>query len=409
MKKISNFVVFLTILVVSCYSVLWFFYSFQVKGKISDAFISYSQQVKDEGGEFSYESVSISGFPLNFDINLHKAKYIAVGTPEANKTEFTELTISTDEKVTLRSEVFGKNTRLVLPKEMNISFADGEKTHNMKTQNKSDLIIEFKLAKSPVEFLFSSGNPYPWGKDRINDNFRGATIEGKEFKIIDSESGDLFVSVDGINIDINDKRVADDKRLYNIKLDLNNMFASEKYYELFYKGLDGLSNATKIMLVNQSKEVGKTSIVIDMSYLGPVKLDLINGFQEANIDVKKISFLNDIYNLDVSGNIMGDSKERFPYGKFDVSIKNYEKMISYYFSLYNNLSKISTDNKSINAIPPAYVLKAIGFLGDIGKLSNNGKDISIDIVRERATPLVVGGFQLKELQAKFRNRFMVKR
>ena len=402
------------------YTYLWHHFADDTKKILQQQLAKLPQMQKPESGiqsQLEVGEITVTGFPFQFNVNAASLK----ASFQMTKPEKQDFTLSFKQQVTLGMDVFGKELRLILPRQIDVTSPRIQDLQKMRDESTAPLVIRMELAKSPAAFYLSSGDPYPWNDERILNYFQKISFNDVGGKVLMADSGKPVMSYGNSSFLLQMDDVGGGIKHVRFMLGMDKMQPLEGYPEHYMKVMQGfnadpaLTPEMKAMMDYLGKfeqSAGLQGFQSDISFTGPTSpKDIKPGaLPPMELLVSKIHAENRVYSYDITGKISTDKDEPMPYGSMRIIIKDYPQFLNYYVTLLNlviqgavtEISKQTeaqggninpTDQKVVAMLKPIdqqMVDTIRNFLPKIAEISGDGKDMTLWLQREKKNQFYIG-------------------
>lgn len=293
------------------------------------------------------------------------------------------------EDLLIKISTFNKKVKLNLLKDISLKEHTPSKERNFIYKVGDGVVLEIKLTDSIDLFLRDLNNDlFSKIKSLHLKNDKFATYELKH----DELSEPLFNAVDSfVFIErSNDKKF---KEKENYKLEI-----SGGMKEGFYNPNSTDEN------VKALAKFGKASGDFKVTYTHLMGHDL-RVAEEFNIH--KISSVNDVFALNISGEGLRNETQRMPEWNLTVDAINYREIIRSYFDILN-YSVRGVSKEQTEFATKAQVEKIVEVFSKLPKAKITGQDMSFNIEKSSESDFKVGGADITTLSNQISNIFTLK-
>lgn len=414
-KKIAK-VALLAVVVIAAvaYSALWFYYASDTKKAIEAAI---AEAGKDGQGEIHAGPVSVTGFPLGFNIRIEQIEVNIkpVQNPALGPSAILSFAFSLKDPTIARAGVFSKSIQVILPKTLYMK----QETANTQAQS---FVLEYDappaltltLDKSPAGFFVQNGNPYPWEEKRLVDYFHSVEMTSQQLKAM-LEGSDKIISANGPMrlFFAHDNLAGKEHIAIDTSFDDIETYRDAEAGKLWMETFNDDSDKAMIdYMVKFAQVAGPSDFKFIADFQGSVK-DLQKN--DASFALKELSLRNKVYDFELSGNVSKTASEALPVGEFTLKARNYNALLDHYIAVTNHfltsaskaLQKAQADTeKPVSTGMPAQVNMGIvnaakAVLLKAGDLSPDGKDITLVLKREAGGQPMLGKLGIQEVMQIF--------
>ncbi len=368
------------------HTTFWFYQSGKIKASIEQAASQISKEIGNKNTEFFYTSSNITGFPLNFAVNINQPKFVSAAGGE--KLEVS----SGDETLVITSNLLGNSYKVKLPAKIDIKHNVDDKESNYK--------LEFSNEAPVLSLKFSESLLFAEKEVPEFVNYWSERLKSLQY----NDSGYLVSNIDG------DKKIASSD---SSSLNVTRTRDKAKVYSEYNIKVQNMDNSALWSL--EEKPAATTPATDAIADTAPTVATLGIWPLNANIDfsssdmrdssgkttnvifaIKQADISSSSFGFDIKGEIKADGDDIFPFGGLNIKITSYQNMVDYFSGI---VSKAFAESK----IPLFQIKseKSMNFkkvLSDIStEKSNENNDILLTISREKGKNLFIGQKGLMEV------------
>jgi len=428
MKKLILLIVIFLIAII--YSIMWFVFANSLEENLAKEVKRIPNAASEVAGvesDSQKSGVSVSGFPLDFNVSFDAGSYtikgdrISEGDDGADGTEDNEggeINISIDTPISYYVKVFEQQVRVILPKTIAIKYSIANKTE--------DILLSFEGDSAELSFYFNSRMIYHFKDLVLNDNLSYENLTDsafirdlRKFTYMDNgllvykgEKPKILYSHGKFITNIKKKEMQENYGSYSILLEYTNALLRNEYYREVVKSLPkGITKSELMVLkwvIDEAKRSGSSSGRLDVKYTGPLKP--ARGVKPSfDIMVNQIVYTDHLYSINTSGQITFNEEDVFPFGWVKFDIRNYRRLIDYYSRFYNSIIVPSSPKAgavSLSRVNVSELEMYKKLVPRVGKVSSDENDILISISRPKgASDVFVGNTTLSRLKNQLRKEY----
>ena len=289
----------------------------------------------------------------------------------------------------IKISTFNKKVKLNLLEDITLKEQATNKERNFIYKVGDGVVLEIKLTDSIDLFLRDLDNDlFSKIKSLHLKNDKFATYELKQ----DELSEQLFNAVDSfVFIERSNDKKSKEKENYKLEI-------SGGMKEGFYQPNSNDENVKALV------KFGKASGDFKVTYTHLMGHDLR---VTEEFYIHKISSVNDVFALNISGNGLRNETQRMPEWNLTVEAINYKEMIRSYFDILNYSVKEGSKEQTEFATK-AQVEKIVEVFSKLPKAKITGKDMSFNIEKSSESDFKVGGIDITTLSNHISNIFVLK-
>lgn len=361
MKILLSVLIFLVLLVGGGYSGIWFYFADKTKSSVEES-LKFAQILV--GGDVTYSSVNVTGFPLYFDVEIEQLG-MTVNIPGEYGQPDQQVSWKNKGVTALRVPLLEKTIGLEMSEMMHVDYQDGlsegQKSLDVIFANTplTELTLERELIAIISEhlaktYLAFAGEYVPYLSEplSVEDVFRTAKVDykGDGVKVVDADNREVMFSDTASHLKVSKRPSASGKEKIQLSLSMgaNNVHMSDSYYdwmaESYHAQLGDMFDAALLdKMVDLNRVSGDISYNVDFIYDGPLK----NGnIDDMDLKVKQFAIVSERYAINSDGNISADPSDPLPFGWYRVNLMNYPFIIDHgleWYGLYVELAKAGVE------------------------------------------------------------------
>lgn len=400
-------ILFIFALLIAFYCFMWLYTAWNIESSASNLINSFNKDAKSSPayeGNISFDSISVSGFPLNFALEIEKPVFDIRFKDVSGGSSPGSYNIKTEEKFVMEIGVFDKKTSFILPKLMSMVYThpNSSKVNNFDFSYTSTPVMELEMKNSPFEHFITSLNGNPWLSDRFAaDDFVSFAYKDNGSSMIEAGNNKVMSS-GGYIFSVSNKPLGEGKNEFHFQTKGENIVLTDKYYEIFYsdaKKIGDKETSLLDLIIEQNKKSGSFAYNVDFTYTG--SLDASKRVEDYDFVLKQFAFVNDIFAINSDGQITMDAKsDKLPFGWLRLSMRNYQDMQRYFAQYYNfAMDGIAAQNpnKNIQAkLTNEDIASFNNFLAKVASIYNDGKDMMLVMKREKGGDAYIGNIPLAQ-------------
>jgi hypothetical protein len=389
--KLLKILVVVVVLLLGGYTGFWFYQSNQLKAVLEDNLTKLSQNLAQSGGEFSYEGISVSGFPLKLTLDINSPLF---RLPEHGPDQEGALyTISGNGPVSVGVAMFApESIKVVLPQAIDIASKRGEASESIQLSytKPAEVEVEFE-GVSTFDLLLGKA---PQTGEELAKAFRRFSYVDNGSQVVDGVSGKAVASQDAGTIRITyipeGERVRAGLLFKALNSKVTPLAEGEQISSLAKEWIDMYQN------------LGDADAVVDVAYEGPSALpQVISG--EGKVEIRELSISNDKFGFDAKGIINKAADDLMPFGEIKVNLTNYEQLVdNIAASIQRKMQEASAAGQpqpSAFALEEPQLIVIKNFLRKVSdEPAGNSPNLTITISREKgASDAMVGTLSGQEV------------
>ena len=355
MKRFFITIIVFVVIFAGLYSGVWFYNANAVKLHTEQAILTLTKDLGGKKSDFIFSDTQISGFPLNYKVQINKPRFIL-------NDQDISVDMSSDEPLIVESDILASSYTATLPQDIIVKNGESlEENYTIRYNGNASINItsDAKGLLQKIKSALSSGG---------DENFyqvKNAKYIDKGYSYINPINQEIIASSEGQIIEID----LIGRGEYNLKANI-----ADQYFKSFNE------------ISDNGKKIGNLNIDADIIY----KEDLGD-----KLNFNKLVISSDNFSIDVKGHAAGSNIEAFPYGNLEIKVSNYEDFIDFQATVLNDIVKKS--GLPVFNLKDKQISRFKDFLGKVATETNNdGQDIVISLKREEGQAINIGKYSFIE-------------
>lgn len=351
------------------YSGLWFYQAKNIRDFAEVGLRSFAKRVGGEKSEFLYSKARVKGYPFKFEIEIDQPKLLV-------EDQGVILDIYSGEEISIISNITGSAFSLHLPHKIFVVRKEDDYESQWSLNYSRQPKINAKIRRSSI---------WPFTKNM--------DVSVKEFNYSD-DGYSIF------NVKTNKEIASSKSSFVNLNIGLEE---SKDSSVNLVSDLKGIRFFSPDYLLGSGIDLGEVNINADISYIGPEKLDNING-EESHLRIRELAFNSGLFTIDAKGSIDRAKDDGLPFGELQLKLSKYSNFVDHQKFLVNYIVR--------NSAFPIFSIKerqADSFKHFLYAISterqDEGNGLVIMLKRNKGDDLHIGPYDLAEVMGLFKESF----